>query len=124
MAGPATIDEYVAGVASEQRTALEEIRATIRAAAPNATETIAYDMPAFRLDGRFLVSFAAFKKHYSLFPASGLVIDVLGDAIRPYLSGKGTLRFPMTQPIPTDLVARIVEVRVREVTEALMQRNA
>jgi uncharacterized protein YdhG (YjbR/CyaY superfamily) len=72
-------------------------------------------MPALRSHGgQFLVSYAAYKQHYSLFPASGAVIDALGDELTPYLAGKGTIRFPAGQPIPTDLVARIVKVRLAE----------
>ena len=118
MPRPATVDEYIAGLPPSRRAALEEMREAIRGAAPDAAESIAYDMPAFRADGRFLVSYAAFKSHYSLFPASSAVVDELGDAIRPYLSGKGTIRFPADQPIPRALVARVVEIRVREVAAA------
>jgi uncharacterized protein YdhG (YjbR/CyaY superfamily) len=72
-------------------------------------------MPAFRSHGgQFLVSFAAWKKHASLFPASGAVVEALGDALTPNLAGKGTIQFPAGRPIPVDLVTRIVEVRVAE----------
>jgi uncharacterized protein YdhG (YjbR/CyaY superfamily) len=118
MAGSGSVDEYLRALPAPQRAALEGMRATIRAAAPKAAESIAYEMPTFRADGRFLVSYAAFKNHYSLFPASSVVVDELGDAIRPYLSGKGTIRFPANEPIPTQLVARVVEIRVREVAAA------
>lgn len=110
----ATVAEYLAAQPAPRRAALEELRATIRAAAPDAIESIAYDMPAYRLDGRFLVSFAAFTKHYSLFPASGVVIDRLGDELSPYLAGKATLRFPAGVPVPFSLVSRIVAIRVEE----------
>ena len=93
---------------------METLRRTIRAAAPDASETIAYLMPAFRTHGRFLVSYAAFKNHYSLFPASDAVIKALGAGLTPFLAGKGTIRFPADRPIPTDLVERIVEVRLAE----------
>jgi uncharacterized protein YdhG (YjbR/CyaY superfamily) len=116
MASPTTVDAYLATVPADRRRVLEEMRKTIRAAAPEATETIAYDMPAFRSDGgQFLVSFAAYKHHYSLFPASGAVVEALGDALAPYLSGKGTIRFPADQPVPAGLVTRVVKVRLAEV---------
>jgi uncharacterized protein YdhG (YjbR/CyaY superfamily) len=116
MASPTTVDEYLATVPADRRRVLEEMRKTIRAAAPEATETIAYDMPAFRSDGgQFLVSFAAYKHHYSLFPASGAVVEALGDALAPYLSGKGTIRFPADQPVPAGLVTRVIKVRLAEV---------
>ena len=110
----ATVDEYLVAQPAPRRAALEELRETIRAAAPNAIESIAYDMPAYRLDGRFLVSFAAFTKHYSLVPASGVVIDRLGDELSPYLVGKATLRFPAGAPVPFGLVSRVVAIRVEE----------
>ena len=72
-------------------------------------------MPALRSHGgQFLVSYAAFKNHYSLFPASDVVVATLGDALTPYLAGKGTIRFPASRPLPLDLVRRIVEIRVTE----------
>jgi uncharacterized protein YdhG (YjbR/CyaY superfamily) len=79
-----TIEEYMAAVPDERRPALEELRRTVNAAAPEATETIAYQMPALRSHGgQFLVSYAAYKAHYSLFPASGAVIAALGKALEP-----------------------------------------
>jgi uncharacterized protein YdhG (YjbR/CyaY superfamily) len=93
----------------------DQLRESIRAAAPDATETIAYSMPAFRSDGgQFLVSFAAFKDHYSLFPASGAVVEELGDELAPYLAGKGTLRFPSNEPLPLTTVSKVVRVRLTE----------
>lgn len=110
-----TIDDYLASVPEERRAYLDQLRRTIRAAAPEAEETIAYDMPALRSHGgQFLVSYAAYKKHYSLFPASGMVVEELGDELTPYLAGKGTIRFPTDRPVPTALVTRIVKVRLRE----------
>ena len=114
MAGPISVDAYLAELPEERRAALEGLRQTIRAAAPDATETIAYLMPAFRTEGQFLVSYAAFKKHYSLFPASDEVIAAYGEELTPYLFGKGTIRFPADRPIPLDLVTQIVKIRVAE----------
>jgi uncharacterized protein YdhG (YjbR/CyaY superfamily) len=112
---PATVEEYLAELVPERRAALEALRTTANAAAPEATESIAYDMPALRSHGgQFLVSYAAFRNHYSLFPASDRVVATLGDELTPYLAGKGTIRFPASRPIPLDLVRRIVEIRVAE----------
>lgn len=115
MASSSSVDDYLAAQPPAARAVLEELRRTIRAAAPEATESIAYDMPALRLGGRFLVSYAAFKRHYSLFPASAVVVEALGGEIEPYLAGKATLRFPASRPVPLDLVKRVVEVRLAEV---------
>ena len=114
MASWASVDEYLAALPEPRRAVLEQVRQTIRSAAPDATETIAYDMPAYHLGGRFLVSYAAFKHHYSLFPASAAVIDALGDEVTPYVAGKGTIRFPASAPIPAALVAKVVDVRLAE----------
>jgi len=115
MAGPSTVDEYLAGLPSDRRAGVETLRRTVNAAAPDATETIAYQMPALRSHGgQFLVSYAAYKRHYSLFPASGAVIEALGDELAPYLAGKGTIQFPASRPIPVELVTRIVQVRLTE----------
>jgi uncharacterized protein YdhG (YjbR/CyaY superfamily) len=114
MAAPATVEEYLAALPADRRAGVEELRATINAAAPDATETIAYQMPALRTHGQFLVSYAAYKNHYSLFPASGAVIDALGEELQPYLAGKGTIRFPADSPLPTAVVTKVVKVRVAE----------
>ena len=115
MASFASVDEYLAALPDEKRAVVEELRRTVNAAAPDATETIAYDMPALRTrDGKFLLSYAAYKNHYSLFPASEVVVEALGDELTPYLAGRGTIRFPASRPIPTPMITRIVEVRVAE----------
>jgi uncharacterized protein YdhG (YjbR/CyaY superfamily) len=101
---------------------MEELRRAIRAAAQHAEEVITYKMPGFRTHGRFLVSYDAYKRHYSLFPASEAVIAGLGDEIAPYLAGRGTIRFPADRPIPMDLVRRVVEIRVIENNEAAAKR--
>ncbi len=117
MAKYANVDEYMAGLPDDRRTAMERLRGAIRAAAPNATEAIAYNMPAFRLDGRFLVSYEAYKRHYSLFAWSDEMLAELGASLEPYAVGRGTIRFPASEPIPLELVGRIVEIRVREVAQ-------
>lgn len=114
MAGPSTFEEYLAIIPVERRDGLLTLRQAVNAAAPDATETIAYKMPALRVDGHFLVSYAAFKAHYSLFPASEGVVAALGDELTPHLTGSGTIKFRADQPIPVSLVTRIVEIRVAE----------
>jgi uncharacterized protein YdhG (YjbR/CyaY superfamily) len=115
MAGPTSVEDYLAALSDERRAGVEELRRTINAAAPEATETIAYGMPALRSHGgQFLVSYAAYKKHYSLFPASEAVVKALGAKLTPYLAGKGTIQFPADKPIPRAVVTKIVKVRVGE----------
>jgi uncharacterized protein YdhG (YjbR/CyaY superfamily) len=115
MAALRSVDDYLATLPADRRAAVEQLRQAVRAAAPEATETIAYNMPAFRSHGgQFLVSFAAYKAHYSLFPASGAVVEALGDEVQPYLAGKGTIQFPASQAIPLATVTKIVKIRLAE----------
>ncbi len=116
MASVTSVEAYLAALPDDRRAALSEIRRAVNTAAPEATETIAYQMPALRSHGgQFLVSYAAFKNHYSLFPASDAVVEALGDEVAPYVAGKGTLRFPADQPIPVDTITKIVQIRLGEV---------
>jgi uncharacterized protein YdhG (YjbR/CyaY superfamily) len=114
MATATTVDEYLAGLPPDRAAYMEQLRQTIRVVAPEAHEVISYAMPAFKTHGQFLVSFDAFKAHYSLFPATDVMIQELGDEIAPYLSGRGTIRFPADQLLPVELVRQIVAIRVRE----------
>jgi uncharacterized protein YdhG (YjbR/CyaY superfamily) len=114
MAAPTSVEEYLAALPDEPRAALEKLRKAIKAAAPEATETISYQMPAFKAHGRFVVWYAAFTDHCSLFPASQAVMEAHGEALKPYFSGKGTLRFRSDQPIPAALVKKIVKTRIEE----------
>ncbi len=118
MAKPTTVDAYIAAAPEDRRAGLGDLRRTVTAGAPDAVEVIAYDMPAYRLNGRFMVSFGAYKRHYSLFPASQVIIDTLGDEVAPYVKGKGTLQFPSDRPLPLDLIARIVRIRRDETAAA------
>jgi uncharacterized protein YdhG (YjbR/CyaY superfamily) len=108
------VDAYIAGLAEDRRGPMRQLRETIRSAAPDAEEVITYKMPGFRAHGTFLVSYDAFKAHYSLFPASQAIIDELGDAVAPHVAGRGTRRFAASEPLPLDLIRRIVEIRVQE----------
>ncbi len=108
-----SIDEYIAGFPAETRKVLDQLRALIGAAAPDATETISYAIPTFDLRGRHLVHFAGYAKHVGLYPApSGL--EAFKEDLKPYKSGKGSVQFPLGQPLPTDLIRRIVQFRVEE----------
>jgi uncharacterized protein YdhG (YjbR/CyaY superfamily) len=114
-AQPTTIDEYIAQFPEDIQQLLNKIRAVCKEAAPEAVEKISYQMPAFYQKGN-LVWFAAFKDHISLFPApSG--IKTFEEEIAPYKHAKGTIHFPLNQPIPYDLIRRIVVFRVEENTK-------
>ena len=108
------VDDHLAALPPDQRAALEHVRATIRAAAPAATEAISYGMPAFKQDGRGLVGYAAFKAHCSLFPMSSAVIADLAGELEGYATSKGTIRFTPGKPLPDALITRIVRARLAE----------
>jgi uncharacterized protein YdhG (YjbR/CyaY superfamily) len=117
------VEAYLAGLPEGSRAAMEQLRATIRAVAPGATETISYRMPAFKDRGRIIVYYAAFKDHYSVYPASDFVAEALGADLEPYLSGKGTIRFHYDMPLPRTLVKKIVEARLAENEVARSRRR-
>lgn len=109
----ATIDEYIAGFPAETQRALAEIRALVKSTAPNATETISYAIPTFDLNGRHLVHFAGYAKHIGFYPIP-TGIEAFKDELEPYKQGKGSVQFPLDQPLPVDLIRRVVEFRVKE----------
>ncbi len=109
---PKTIDEYIAGFPHEIQETLEEIRKTIRTAAPQAEEAIKYQMPTFTLKGN-LVHFAAFKKHIGFYPAP-TGTEKFRKELSVYRGGKGSVQFPLDKPIPYGLISKIVKFRVRE----------
>jgi uncharacterized protein YdhG (YjbR/CyaY superfamily) len=97
---------------------MERLRKIITAAAPEADEGISYKMPALRINGRFFMSYDAFKDHYSIFPRTYTMSLELGDEIEPYTTGKGTLSFKSDQPIPEDLIRRVVQIRLKDAQES------
>jgi uncharacterized protein YdhG (YjbR/CyaY superfamily) len=115
---PASVEAYLAGLTEERRRALDALRAVIAATVPGATEGISYSMPAFKLEGRGVVCYAAFTEHYSLFPMSAQVIADHAEELGDRATGKGTIRFAYGQRFPVGLVKRIVRARVAEVEAA------
>lgn len=111
-ASPTTIDEYIAGFPPEIQQLLQEIQMTIRQAAPDAEETISYQMPTFRLHGN-LVHFAAFKSHIGFYPAPTGIEEFKAE-LSAYKGSKGAVQFPLDKPMPLDLIRRIVLFRVQE----------
>jgi uncharacterized protein YdhG (YjbR/CyaY superfamily) len=110
---PRNIDEYIAGFPNNVQEILEKIRMTIRKAARGAEETISYQIPTFTLKGKYLVYFAAYKKHIGLYPAPRGV-QKFAKELSAYEGGKGTVRFPFDKPIPFGLISRIVKFRVKQ----------
>jgi uncharacterized protein YdhG (YjbR/CyaY superfamily) len=111
---PQTIDEYFACVNADQRDALQELRQTIQAVAPNAEECISYAIPAFRLNGRLLVGFAAWSKHCSFYPMSSKTLKKFRNELRNFQTSKGTLRFSPDNPMPVALVKKLLKARIAE----------
>ena len=110
---PKNIDEYIAGFPADVQEILQKIRVTIKKAAPKAEEAISYKMPTFNLRGQYLIYFAAYKKHIGLYPVpSG--DEEFNREISAYQAGKGTLQFPLDEPIPYELISKIVKVRAKE----------
>ncbi len=113
-AKPTTIDEYIAGFPSETKKLLEQVRGTIRKAAPGAEEAISYGIPSFKLNGRYVVYFAGYKKHISIYPAPAANKGFEKDYAPYKTSGKGTIQFPLEKPMPLQLITKIVKFRLKE----------
>ena len=106
-----TVDGYIASFPAEVQPVLRSVREAIHRAAPGVEESISYQMPAFRLGGRYLVYFGGWKRHVGLYPVPPLT-GPLEDEVAPYRGTKATLRFPLDDPVPVDLVERIVAALV------------
>ena len=113
---PTTIDEYIAPFPDEVKTILEEIRALVHELAPEATEALSYGIPTFKINGKILVHFAGFKKHIGFYPTP-TGIERFAEELSAYEGGKGSVKFPLNQPVPYDLIQKIVIFRVNELTE-------
>jgi len=118
-----TIDEYIKASPKDVQSILQRLRLTIQKAAPEAVETISYQMPTFKLNGKGLVYFAAFKNHIGFYPIpSG--IEAFKKELSRYKQGKGSVQFPIEKPIPYDLVRKIVVFRAKENRERKGQGNS
>lgn len=112
---PSNADDYIAGFPPHVRPVLERVRRTIRKAVPAAEEVISYQMPAYRLHGRPVIYFAGWKEHYSLYPWTTGLVAAFKDQLAPYAVGRGTIRFPLAEPVPVKLIDAIARFRAREV---------
>jgi len=112
---PETIDEYLADLSDDKRAALIKLRKDIKTAAPKVEGCISYQLPAFRLGGKFLVAFGASKRHCSFYPGSSAIENYKRE-LEGYDTGKGTIRFEADEPLPAVLVRKLVRTRVQAVT--------
>jgi uncharacterized protein YdhG (YjbR/CyaY superfamily) len=118
---PKDIDEYIAGFPKDIQKTLSKIRSTIKKAAPKAEEAISYQMPTFRLNGN-LIHFAAYKNHIGLYPAP-LAVAKFKKELERYGSSKATIKFPLDEPVPYELITKIVEFRVKQGSEKPKTRS-
>jgi len=109
-----TVDDYLATLAEPKRTALEKLRRTILELLPDAEETISYGMPAYKVKGKTIAGFAAFTNHLSYLPHSGSVLSALADHLESYEYTKGSLHFPVDEPLPRDLVRLLLNTRLAQ----------
>jgi uncharacterized protein YdhG (YjbR/CyaY superfamily) len=113
------VDDYIAAHPQPAREILTAVRVAIRKAVPKAEESIAYGMPAYKLNGRPLIYFAGWKRHYSIYPASTRLVAEFRAELAPYQVEKGTIRFPWSAPAPVRLIGRLAKFRVKEVAAEL-----
>lgn len=112
-----SVDEYIAGQPGAVQDILGRVRSTIRKAVPAAQEIISYKMPTYTLHGSRLLYFAVWKQHYSLYAATKQVVAAFGAELAYYKIEKGTIRFPLSEPVPTKLIGRVAKFRAKEITE-------
>ena len=109
-----SVDDYIDSQPDEARPVLERVRRAIRTAVPEAEESISYGMPAYKLQGRAVLYFAGWKRHYSLYPAGERLVEAFREELAPYEVHKGTIRFPLFEPIPVKLIGRLAKFRAKE----------
>ncbi|HEY1520999.1 MAG TPA: DUF1801 domain-containing protein [Solirubrobacteraceae bacterium] len=109
------IDEYLRAVDEPKRATLQELRRTILEIVPEAEQVISYRVPAFRVHGKIVAGFAAFKDHLSYLPFSGSVLEQLGDQLGGYAITKSALHFPVDRPLPTSLVTKLISIRLDQI---------
>jgi uncharacterized protein YdhG (YjbR/CyaY superfamily) len=119
-----SVDDYIATKPEAVQAILERVRGAIRKAVPRAKEVISYQIPAYKLDGGTVIFFAGWKEHYSLYPASDRLVKAFKSDLAPYKVSKGTIRFPLDEPVPAKLIADIAKFRAKETLERLKAKSA
>jgi uncharacterized protein YdhG (YjbR/CyaY superfamily) len=112
-----SVDEYLTSQPEAVRAILGRVRSTIRKAVPRAEEGISYQMPAYKLHDQPVLYFAGWKQHYSLYPATDRIVAAFREELAPYEVKKGTIRFPLCEPVPVKLIGRIAKFRAQEIAE-------
>lgn len=116
---PNNVAAYLATQPPSVRKLLARVRGIIRKALPGAEETISYQIPTYKLHGKPVIYFAAFKEHYSVYPSNARLVKALKDDLERYQKSKGTIRFPLSEPVPVRLIERIAKFRAKEVADAV-----
>jgi uncharacterized protein YdhG (YjbR/CyaY superfamily) len=119
-----SVDEYIATQPENAQAILQRVRGTIRKAVPRAEEVISYQIPAYKLNGGAVIYFAGWKEHYSLYPASDRLVKAFKSELAPYKVSKGTIRFPLSEPVPAKLIAGIAKFRAQETAERARAKAA
>lgn len=112
------VDEHLARLQEPHRSTLKQLRKTILEIIPDAEQVISYGFPGFKLDGKVICGFDAFKNHCSFFPHSSLVIPELAKELEPYKTSKGAIQFPINRPLPKSLVSKLIKTRIRLLKES------
>jgi uncharacterized protein YdhG (YjbR/CyaY superfamily) len=112
-----SVEEYIASQPEAVQGVLRRVRSTIRKAVPGAEEVISHQIPTYKVNGRPLLYFAAWRLHYSLYPSTDRVVAAFKDALAPYKVNKGTIRFPLSEPVPMKLIEGIAKLRAQDVAE-------
>lgn len=120
----ASVDAYIAAQPEPVQAALRRLRSILRAALPDAEEVISYKIPAYKLHGRIAIYFAGWKSHYALYLASGDLVSAFQDELAPYEISKGTIRFPLDQPVPAELITRLARFRAAQLNTAPPPKSA
>jgi uncharacterized protein YdhG (YjbR/CyaY superfamily) len=111
-----SVDEYIAAQPKAAQVAMKRVRSAIRKGVPGAEEAISYQIPTYRLHGRYVIYFAGWKEHYSIYPATRPLVAAFEKALEPYaVNDKGTIRFPLSQPVPVKLIEGLAKFRAKEV---------
>ncbi len=114
----ASVADYIAAQSPQARATLRKVRAAVRKAIPKAEETLSYKIPTYRVGGKAVIYFAAWKQHYSVYPATRTLVAALKDDLAPYEVAKGTIRFSYDQAVPAALIGRIAKIRAAEASRS------
>jgi uncharacterized protein YdhG (YjbR/CyaY superfamily) len=119
-----SVDAYIAAQPDDVRGVLQRVRGVLRKAVPDAEEVISYQIPAYKLKGSAVIYFAGWKRHYSLYPATAPLVAAFNEELAAYEVSKGTIRFPLSQPVPAKLIERIAKFRAKEAAERGKAKDA